>query len=206
MKKKLIIVGASGHGKVVADCAKKSNKWNEIFFIDDNIVTNDFLNVNIIGVFDDVEKFIRDYDIFVAIGNNEIRMKMLEKLMILKASIPVIIHPNSTIGSDVNIGFGSLIMAGAIINCCADIGIGCIVNTGAIVEHDSYIDNFVHLSPSSLVAGNVKIGCSCWIGAGAVIKNNITIEPDCIIGAGAVVTKDLTVKGTYIGVPARRIS
>ena len=96
-------------------------------------------------------------------------------------------------------------MAGAVINSDTKIGKGCIVNTGASVDHDGIVDDFVHISVGAHVAGTVRIGLKTWIGAGATVLNNLSICNNCMVGAGAVVIEDIDEKGTYIGVPAKRL-
>ena len=97
-------------------------------------------------------------------------------------------------------------MAGVIINACAKIGVQSIVNTACVVEHDVVIGDFTMLAPHSTVCGFTKIGNNCWVGAGATINNVIKICDDVMLGSGSVVIKDIDESGTYVGVPAGRIS
>lgn len=205
MKEKLLIIGASGHGKVVADIAIKMNKWKSVLFLDDNKNINSSMGIDIIGTSDNILELIDDYDIFVGIGNNSIRQKFLEILEENGASIPTLIHPSAIIGSQVKIGHGTAVMAGAIINCCTSIGKGCIINTGATIDHDNRIEDFVHVSPGVHLAGTVTIGQGTWLGIGSIVSNNLSISSSCTIGAGAVVVSDITESGTYVGVPVRRL-
>ena len=96
-------------------------------------------------------------------------------------------------------------MAGAVINENVKIGKHCIINTNATIEHDDIIDDYVHISPRTVLCGNVKIGTRTHVGAGATIINNISITSECIIGAGATVVKDINTTGTYVGVPAKKV-
>lgn len=196
--KQLVIIGASGHGKVVADIARKTG-YEEICFLDDNESLTECSGYPVVGRSSEWTRF--DCDVFVAIGNAKIRERMMEELT--DKSVPTLIHPNAVIGENVSIGFGTVVVAGAIINPGATIGKGCIINTAASVDHDCVINDFVHVSVGAHVAGTVEVGKSTWIGAGAVVKNNLNICGDCMIGAGAVVIKDIEEPGTYVGVPAR---
>ncbi|MBP2070680.1 acetyltransferase [Thermoanaerobacterium butyriciformans] len=205
MKDKLLIIGAGGHGKVVADIALKMGKWKEIAFLDDNCSIKYSMGIEVIGKLSDVFKYISEYDMSVGIGDNVTREKLIDRLNYEGASIPTLIHPNATIGKEVNLGIGTVIMAGVVINCCAKIGNGCIINTGATIDHDNIIEDFVHISPGVHTAGGVKVGKRSWLGIGSVVINNIYITDDCKIGAGAVVIKNITKSGTYVGVPARRV-
>lgn len=205
MKKKLLIVGASGHGKVIADIALKMNKWQSIAFLDDNENVQSSMGIEIIDKSTSISKYISDYELFVGIGNNAIREKIQRQLEVEGASIPVLIHPSAVIGEKVYVEAGTVVMAGAVINCCTKVGKGCIINTASTIDHDNVIEDYVHISPGAHLAGTVKIGQSTWLGIGSVISNNVNITGNCKIGAGAVVIKDITELGTYVGVPARRL-
>ncbi|WP_242271409.1 acetyltransferase [Bacillus cereus group sp. BfR-BA-01310] len=205
MKKKLLIIGASGHGKVIADIALKMNKWQSISFLDDNENVKTSMGIEIIDKSASISKYIADYDFFVGIGNNVIREKIQRQLEMEEAIIPVLIHPSAIIGEQVYLGAGTVVMAGAVINCCTKVGKGCIINTASTIDHDNVIGDYAHISPGANLAGTVKVGRSTWLGIGSVISNNINITDKCKIGAGSVVIKDITELGTYIGVPARRI-
>lgn len=205
MKDNLLIIGASGHGKVVADIALKMNKWKSISFLDDDENIKSSMGIDVIGKSVDATKYIDNYDIFVAIGNNVTREKIQEKLEAEGASIPILIHPNAVIGEQVKFGVGTVVMAGTIINCCTEIGKGCIINTGSTLDHDNLIEDYVHISPGVHTAGTVKIGKGTWLGIGSRVSNNLNITSGCKVGAGAVVVKDIIEIGTYVGVPARKL-
>jgi sugar O-acyltransferase (sialic acid O-acetyltransferase NeuD family) len=204
-KDKLLLIGASGHGRVVADIALKMNKWKSIAFLDDDETIKESMSLEVIGKSQEAFQYINDYDIFVAIGNNLIREKFQDGLEKLNASIPILIHPNVVIGKEVNLGCGTVVMAGVVINCYSKIGKGCIVNTSATIDHDNVIEDYVHISPGAHLAGTVRVGKSTWLGIGSLISNNVNVCRDCNIGAGAVVIKDITEPGTYVGVPVRRV-
>ena len=204
MKDRLLIIGAGGHGKVVADIALKMDRWDYIAFLDDNEDIKTSMGIEVIGKSADMYRYIKDYDIFVAIGTNEMRKIIQEKLEIRGANIPVLIHPEAVIGREVEIGVGTVIMAGVVVNCCTTIGKGCIINTGATIDHDNLIEDYVHISPGVHTAGAVRIGKGTWLGIGSIVSNNITITSGCTIGAGAVVVKNIGKSGTYVGIPARR--
>ncbi|EOV9526568.1 acetyltransferase [Bacillus cytotoxicus] len=205
MKKKLLIIGAGGHGKVIADIALKMNRWEHIAFLDDNEDMETSMGIEIIDKSASASKYIQDYDLFIGIGNNTIRKKVQEQLENQGATIPVLIHPSAIIGEQVYLEAGTAVMAGAVINCCTKIGKGCIINTASTIDHDSIIDDYVHISPGAHLAGTVKVGSGTWIAIGSVIINNINITNKCKIGAGAVVIRDIIEAGTYIGVPAKKV-
>ncbi|MDQ1000331.1 sugar O-acyltransferase (sialic acid O-acetyltransferase NeuD family) [Neobacillus niacini] len=205
MKNKLLIIGASGHGKVCADIALKMNRWETIAFLDDDESVKSSMGIEVIGKSIGAISYLNEYDIFVGVGNNSTRQKIMEKLKDAGASIVTLIHPKAIIGENVEFDYGTVVMAGVVINSCTKIGKGCIINTGATVDHDNLIGAFVHISPGAHLAGKVKVGNGTWLGIGSIVINNLNISSGCIIGAGAVVVDNILDAGTYIGTPARKM-
>lgn len=205
MKNKLIIIGASGHGKVVADIAIKMNKWQSIAFLDDDQSIKKSMGLEVIGKSADAFTYKDEADFFVAIGNNAVREKVQEKLMDEGLNVVSLIHPSAVIGADVEICIGSVVMAGVVINSSTRIGKGCIINTSSSLDHDNVIEDYVHISPGASLAGTVKVSKGSWLGIGSIVSNNVNICSGCKLGAGAVVVKDITEPGTYVGVPVRRV-
>lgn len=199
--KKLAIIGASGHGKVIVDIAVK-NGYKEIVFLDDNPNVQECAGFRVVGTSEDVDKY-SDYDVIVAIGNASIRKKIHKQVG--EYRLATLIHPQAVISRRVTIGKGTVVMAGVVINSDTKIGEGCIINTGASVDHDCNIGDFVHVSVGAHVAGTVTVGDGTWIGAGTTVSNNVAICGESMIGAGAVVVKDIQEKGTYVGCPAKKI-
>mgnify|MGYP004540562665 CR=1 FL=1 len=199
--KKLVIIGASGHGKVIADIAVK-NAYERIVFLDDDEKRKECAGFPVVGKVSDIEEY-QGWNFIVAIGNPHIREKIFDEIE--KNSLALLIHPNSVVSRRVKIGRGTVIMAGAVINSDVVIGDGCIINTCSSVDHDCVISSFSHVSVGAHIAGTVSIGESTWIGAGATVSNNIKICDNCVIGAGAVVVRDISESGTYIGVPAKKL-
>lgn len=199
--KKLTIIGASGHGKVVADIARL-NGYDEISFLDDNTDVKKCGKYDVIGTTDLIEQI--DGDFIVGVGNASVRKDMMERLNESKKKIVTLIHPNSVIAEDVAIGNGTVVMAGAVINPGTRIGDGVIINTCSSVDHDCIIGDNVHIAVGAHLCGTVSIGEMTWIGAGSTVSNNISVGEGCLIGAGAVVVDNIIEKGTYIGVPAKK--
>ena len=187
--KRLVIIGAGGHGKVIADIATK-NGYQEIIFLDDNPSIKDCTGFEVAGTLNDCINY-KKWDFIVAVGNAKIREQIQEKLS--EYNIVTLIHPGAIISRRVSVGKGTVVMAGAV------------VNSGATVDHDCMIGDYVHISVGTHIAGTVRIGEKTWIGAGAVVSNNISICSDCMIGAGAVVVEDIERSGKYVGIPARQL-
>ena len=203
MSKKLVIIGASGHVKVVADIALRMG-YEVIVFLDDNEKVQNCGRYPVVGTSQDIMKY-KQFDFIVAIGNTTVRQKIINELLAKGVHVCKLIHPSAIVAEDTSIDIGTVIMAGAVVNTGAKIGKGCIINTCSSVDHDCRIENFVHVAVGAHIAGTVHIGERTWIGAGATIRNNIDVTNDCIIGIGATVVGDIKEKGTYIGVPAKKM-
>lgn len=206
-QKVLIIIGAGGHGKVAADCARETKQFEQIQFLDGKYP--DLTNVaswKVVGHQDNFAQFDNENTcFFVAIGNNAIRHKKQQMLLKGGQKIVTLIHPNACIAKDVNIGEGALILAGAVVNIATDIGAGCIINTGATVDHDCQLGQFSHIAPGVNLAGAVTLGCEAFLGVGTAVIPGISIGDKSIVGAGSVVLADLPECVTAVGTPARVI-
>lgn len=201
---RLCIIGAGGHGKVVADIAQKMGIYGKIFFLDD-CDKHKCLDFPILGKTKDVFSYLENAEVFVAIGNSKIRGNFLEKLIAKNAKIATLIHPDASVSERISIGVGSVIMAGAVVNPESKFGKGCIINTAASVDHECVIEDYVHVSVGAHLCGNVRVGKFTWIGAGAIVNNNIYVCDNCVVGSGTVVINDIQEAGTYVGVPAKKI-
>lgn len=202
MNNRLVIIGAGGHGKVIADLGLK-NGYSDIAFLDDQ-ATGLCMGFPIIGTTERIpmEQDGRT-DFVIGVGNNEARKRIAEGS---RVNWVTLIHPSAQIGANVTLGEGTVVMAGAIINACATIGKHCTINTCAIVEHDNVIGDYVHLSPKAVMGGTVQVGELTHVGIGAVVRNNVRICGGSVIGAGAVVVKDIEACGVYVGVPTKRLA
>lgn len=198
--RKLAIIGASGHGKVVADIARR-NGYKEIVFLDDDDSIHECGDYPVIGK--SFEAGTIDADVIIGIGNANIRKRIQESIPDEK--VVTLIHPDAVVAEEVVIGAGTVVMAGAVINPGARIGKSCIINTCSSVDHDCKVGDYVHISVGSHLCGTVSVGNETWIGAGATVSNNISICSNCIIGAGAVVINEIKESGTYVGVPVKRV-
>lgn len=203
-RSRLLILGASGHGRVVADIASRLNRYEQIAFLDDDEGKTSALDHPVLGTVATVDRYLEDFDVFVAVGDNQVRQRLQLGLQARSASLATLVHPSAVLGSQVSLGAGTAVMAGAVINCGSVVGRGCIINTSASLDHDNVLEDFVHISPGPHLAGTVHVGEGTWIGIGACVINNLRLAGGCRIGAGAVVISDIVERGTYVGIPARR--
>jgi sugar O-acyltransferase (sialic acid O-acetyltransferase NeuD family) len=203
-KNNLIIIGAGGHGRVIADAAEASECWEDIAFLDDlypKLVISGSWPV--IGKVKDALNIRGKFsDAAVGIGDNVKRAKLLTNLQQLGFNLPVVVHPTAAISPHTNIGKGTVVFAQTVVNIGASLGVGCIVNTGAKIDHDCVLEAAVHISPGVSLAGGVSIGACSWIGVGTSVKQLIVIGRNVTVGIGSAVVKNLPDGVTAVGVPA----
>lgn len=198
---RLVIIGAGGHGKVIADNALK-NGYTQVVFVDDH-ASGRCMGLPIVGtsaMLDALNDGATDF--VIGVGSNPVRKRIAERFALPWATL---VHPSAQIAAGVTLGPGTVVMAGAIINAAATVGAHCIINTCAVVEHDNVLGDFVHISPRAALGGTVRIGELTHMGIGSVVRNNMEISSNCTVGAGAVVVKHIDSSGTYIGAPARKM-
>jgi sugar O-acyltransferase (sialic acid O-acetyltransferase NeuD family) len=207
MKYKLLVFGAGGHSRVVANAIKLSGHWDSVGILDRGTsnLSEKICGFPIIGQFSDANRFYSEGTKYavLAIGDNHERAKLQAHLSQLGYQFPIIKHPNASIEPNANVGDGTLVCAGAIIGSEVKIGINCIINTGAIIDHETYIGNHVHVAPGCTVAGRVHIGERAFLGIGACVREKIIIGQSAIIGAGSVVVKNIPDRAVAYGCPAK---
>jgi sugar O-acyltransferase (sialic acid O-acetyltransferase NeuD family) len=194
----LRIIGAGGHGKVVADTAEALG-FEGISFLDQDWPargTNG--RWKIVGQPSELSD-----QVFCAIGDNALRAGLFDALGLHDS--PILAHPSSTVSPSVQLGAGTFLAAGVVVNADVRMGCGVILNTGCSVDHDCILGDFVHVSPGARLAGKVEVGANSWIGIGAVVREGVRIGRDVIVGAGAAVVEDIDDGARVGGVPAKRI-
>jgi sugar O-acyltransferase (sialic acid O-acetyltransferase NeuD family) len=200
--KRLLIVGAGGHGRVVADAARAMALWDEIAFVDDTRPVGTRVAAwPVLGGLPDVLAGHLVGECVVAIGANRVRLK----LEAAGLSLATVIHPSAVLAPEVQLGAGSMVLARAVINIDARIGAACIINTAAVIEHDCVLADAVHVSPQAALAGTVHVGEASWLGIGSVVRQGVVIGADVVVGAGAAVVKNIPDAFTVVGVPARKL-
>lgn len=202
--KRLALLGASGHGKVVADTAESCG-WRTIVFFDDAwpaIERNGAWPVE--GGTAELMMRLSDFDaVMVSIGDNRIRYGKLMELKAAGARLTTLFHPSAVISRYASVAVGSVAFAGAVISTYAQVGMGCVLNTGCSVDHDCVLSAAVHVSPGARLGGGVRVGELSWIGIGASVRQSVQIGRGVMVGAGAAVVADVSDEVTVAGVPAR---
>lgn len=204
----LVIWGASGHARVVADIVRLQGVYRIVGFLDD--VNPDrhgaeFCGEKILGGQEQIEMLHRNgiRNILLGFGDCRMRLKMTRFLQEQGFSLPIAIHPSAVVAQDVVIGPGTVIAAGAVVNPGVKIGSSVIINTAASVDHDCIIGDAAHICPGVHLAGRVTVGQAAWVGIGAVVSDGLCIGARATIGAGAVVINDIPNDVIAFGVPAR---
>jgi len=199
----IVLIGAGGHAKVVADALLKLGRQpSDIIVLDQDEMR---IGTLILGI--PVERYdptrIAGRSFHVCIGDNATRKRFFNEL---SAGPPLtIIHPTASVSEQGYVGAGSFIAAQAVVGPDARIGRGCVVNHGAIVDHDADIDDFCHVAPGAALGGAVRLGASVLVGAGANVLPGAMVGANTVIGAGSVVLNNLPADIVCAGVPARRI-
>ncbi|OIO54304.1 hypothetical protein AUJ46_03105 [Candidatus Peregrinibacteria bacterium CG1_02_54_53] len=196
----LILFGAGGHGKVVADAA--AGNWRVFGFIDD-ARTGEHGGYPILGNQKALEKLKEEgVHCIVSIGGCAARAKVQQMLEDMGFPMAIVIHPSAAISQSARIGAGSAILAQTVVGPDAVLGKGCIVNTSASVDHDCSVGDYTHIAPGAHIAGGVKIGTQTFIGIGSSVRELSSIGNHVVIGAGAAVVTDFGDGITALGVPA----
>lgn len=197
------VLGASGHGKVVADAALEAG-WREVVFFDDRWPSLSRVGEwPVVGTGEALLSASARVDsAVVAIGECRVRLARQTALALSGLRVATVIHPRAVISSRAIVGLGVVVMAGAVVNAYAELADACIVNTGATVDHDCRLQRGVHVAPGAHLSGNVQVGECAWIGVGASVRQGLSIGSDALVGAGAVVVADVDAHATVVGCPA----
>ena len=190
----IILYGAGGHCKVVIDILRSLGK-NIDFIIDDNPKDELFMGYPLRRPFVCYPKAI------ITVGNCSVRRNIVKSISV--NDYVTAVHPSAIVADTASIGYGTVVVHGAIVQACAKVGNHCILNTKSSVEHDVVVHDFVHIASGATVCGGAEIGEGTWIGAGSVVRQGIKIGRNCMIGAGSVVVKDIPDDVTAFGNPAK---
>ncbi len=199
---RLVLIGAGGHGKVVADAARGGG-WSEIVFLDRSYPERRENGVwPIVGSMTEISGLrAAGAALFLSIGDNTTRARLWTELGMTES--PTLIDPDAHVSAHARLGLGTLVVRGAAVNADVHVGRGVIINTGATVDHDCSLADFVHVSPGANLSGAVTVGTRSWIGVGSAVREGIAIGTDVRVGAGAAVVADVPDGLTMVGVPAR---
>jgi sugar O-acyltransferase (sialic acid O-acetyltransferase NeuD family) len=207
----IVIIGSSGHAKVIIDIVQREGKYNIVGLLDRyRKIDEQTLGYRVLGTEEDLPVLMNVHSLkgaIVAIGDNFIRSKEAARVREILPELPFVcaIHPRASIATDVSIGEGTVIMAGACINPCSSVGRFCILNTNSSLDHDSTMDDFASLAPGVTTGSNCRIGAYSAISIGAVLIHGVHIGEQSVIGAASLVTKPIESFVVAYGTPARAI-
>lgn len=201
--RRLALLGASGHGKVVADAALTGG-WDTVEFFDDawqqRPQNGPWL---VMGDSDALLARLHEFQgVIVTIGDCAVRLKKHRALQAAGAPLATVVHPAAVVSRYAILEVGTVVLAGAVVNIDAIVGQAGIINTGATVDHDCRLGDAVHICPGAHLSGNVQVGQGTWVGVGAAVKQGIVIGERVMIGAGAVVVQAVDDGLTVVGNPA----
>ncbi len=201
--KRLALLGASGHGKVVADAALAGG-WDAVEFFDDAWPRRQQNGPwPVAGDSAALRARLQDFHgVIVSIGNCGVRWEKHKALQAAGAPMVTVVHPAAMVSRYAVLGVGTVVMAGAVVNIDADVGQAGIINTGATVDHDCRLSDAVHICPGAHLSGYVHVGHGSWVGVGSAVKQGMTIGQRVMVGAGAVVVQSVPDGLTVAGNPA----
>jgi sugar O-acyltransferase (sialic acid O-acetyltransferase NeuD family) len=190
-KKRLLVVGAGGHGRSVAEAAVLSDQFEVVGFLDDGLpIGTSVLNAVVLGSTASMSQHLAATDqAIVAIGNNALREKLLQKLNEACFEFATVIHPRAIVSPSASLGAGSAVMAGAVLGTEASLGVGTIVNCGAVVDHQAKVEDYGHLGVNASMAGGTVLGRNAWMQSGAAIGYGVCVPPGFVLEPGVSVMK-----------------
>jgi len=203
---KLAIIGAGGHGRVVADAAMLAD-YTPGFILPDGSPEKSLDGYPVLGTDKNLADLSGETHLVVAIGDNWRRAQLVQRIWstVPHAVFAVVIHPDATVSAGAVVAAGTVVLAGAIVNTGARVGAHCIINTGAVVEHDNVVGDYASIAPRAVTGGTTHIGDYTAIGIGATVLHGISIGAHAVIGAAALVNRDLPDGIVAYGIPARVI-
>lgn len=203
----ILILGSGGHAKSLIDAIEHQGKYRIAGLVSIN-QSDSYRKYHVIGCDDDLELLFRQGIHCAAIGIGflgvgDLRERLVQKLKAIGFFLPSIIDPSAVIADDVEVGEGTFIGKGTILNSGAHIGNFSIVNSGAIVEHDTCVGNYCHVAPGAVLCGEVALEACSFVGAGSVVLPQLSIGDHSIVGAGSVVLRNISSHEVWVGNPAK---
>ncbi len=210
MIKKIVLIGAGGHGKSCVEAIESSNEYVVEGFIDSNPDLKEISGYPVLGPDERIGQLAAEKDIFflISVGqikSSEQRKKIYDHIVRAGGKFATVISSNAIVSQRSTIGEGSIIMQQALINAGSSIGKNTIINNKCLIEHDCIIGDHNHISTGAIINGNCQLGNNVFVGSGSVLKNGISIGEGVIIGAGTVVNTSIEMPGIYLGNPARKL-
>jgi UDP-N-acetylbacillosamine N-acetyltransferase len=202
----LVIWGAAGHARVVADIVRLVDTYEIVGFLDDGPgqAGNPFCGLPVLGGQEALDALSERgvTNIILGFGDCDARLRLSDMVRRKGFTLATAVHPSAVIAADVQVQPGTVVAAGAVINPGTRIGQSVIVNTCASIDHECVVGDAAHVGPGARLGGRVSIGTAAWVGIGATLRDRVTIGARSVIGAGAVVVRDVPAGVVAYGVPA----
>ncbi|MEM7166190.1 MAG: acetyltransferase [Planctomycetota bacterium] len=199
----MYLIGASGHGKVIAEILLPQFPQLRVLDSDPTLVGSSFLDRRVEDEETTLESLDRSQPFFVSIGEAADRRTVATRWEAHGHQLVTAIHESAVVSPSAQVAPGACVMARAVLQAESRVGRGAIVNTAATIDHDTMLGDFVHIAPGAHLSGNVAVGSDSWIGVGAIVKEGIQIAPRVLVGAGSVVVEDLPENIVAYGNPCR---
>ena len=185
-RRRLLIVGAGGHGRAVAEAADLGNEFEVAGFVDDGIQPGRRVgNSTVLGPIAVLASWRSHADIaIVAIGSNALREELHRRVAAAGFALATVRHPAAWVSPSAIVGPGCAVMAGAVIGTEARLGQGAIVNCGAAVDHHCTVEDFGHLGTGACMAGGSILGRGAWMQAGSALGYRVAVAPGEVLQPG----------------------
>jgi UDP-perosamine 4-acetyltransferase len=210
MSRRLLILGTSGHAKMVIEVARSQGLYEPAICLGENNShpSNSVLGVPTAPETDDLLRSLQSDGLLaiVAIGKNDLRRRLSTKLESMGYTLATLVASTAWVSPSSQLGPGTVILPHAVVGADCRIGSGCIINTCASVDHDCQIASYSHVAPGSHLGGNVCIGEESMLGIGTSVIPEKRIGNKVMVGAGAVVISDIGDGGIWVGCPARALT
>lgn len=198
--REIVVYGAGGHGRVVADAAAASG-FEVLGFIDDGMAEGTIRDGRMVLGKDVLAVSIAPA-VALGIGDNRVRRSLALRLKAHALRLATVIHPRAVVSAHATVGEGAVVLANAVVGTGAVIGSGAIANTGSIVEHDAFVGDFSHVAPHATLCGAARVGAGALAGANSTILIGRSLGDHSILGAGAVLVRDIPEACVAAGMPA----
>ena len=188
-KIRLLVIGAGGHGRSVAEAAELTDLFTTVGFLDDSLpIGATVLNVPVLGSVATIADHYQVCDqVIVAIGNNAVRENLTHQLTKAGVELATVVHPRAFLSPSSTLGAGTAVMAGAIVGTEVGLGRGTIINCGAVVDHHATVEDFGHLGVNACMAGGTVLGHGAWMQAGSALGYGVKIPAGICLAPGEAV-------------------
>lgn len=209
-RRNIAIVGAGGLGKETTVLINQINadapQWDVVGFFDDGLKADSVVaGLRVLGGVQELNNWEAELAVVVAIGDPLMKRKLVGRITNPNIVYPSLIHPQATLGKNIQMGAGCIITAGCRLTIDCTLNDFVLLNLNTTVGHDVTIGSFSSVMPGVHLSGYVALGENVLIGTGASILQHVTIHANAIVGAGALVNRSVDSGKTVVGIPARPI-